>query len=103
MCIKVYRHLVTTDKNAPLRLHNQVTLQDLCLPKDFEPDTYVDRRNPIELLNALFIGKAQSYFVWFSFLAAFSRTGIPFQMFWEKRGKKWGKEKMGTGIEQAEN
>ena len=101
--VKVYRHFVTTDKDVQLRLPNQVTLQDLCLPRDFEPHTNVDRRNPIELLNASFIGKAQSYFLWFSFLAAFSRTGIPFQMFWVRREKKWGKEKMGKLIEPAQN
>ena len=80
-CVVVNRHSVTANNDIQLCSHNQVTLQDLCLPKNFEPHTNVDRRNPIELLNALFIGKAQSYSLWFSFLAAFSRTGIPFQMF----------------------
>ena len=92
-CVKVHRHFVTTDKNLQLCLPNQVTLQDLCLPRDFEPHTNVDRRNPIELLNALFLGKAQSYSLWFSLLAAFSRTGIPFQMFWVKREKSGGRKK----------
>ena len=92
-CVLLNRHLVTADKNKVLASNNQLTIEDLCLPQDFVPQNNVDRRNPVELLNALYIGKAQAYYVWFSFLAAFSRSGVPFQMFWAKREKSGGRKK----------
>ena len=92
-CVVVPKHLVNADKKKIVAFRNHVTIEDLCLPKDFVPLTNIDRRNPIELLKALYIGKTQAYSLWFSFLAAFSRTGIPFQTFWVRREKSGGRKK----------
>ena len=60
-CVVLKRYLVTGDKKKYVPMQNRVTLEELCLPIDFVPSTNIDRRNHIELLDALYICKEQSY------------------------------------------
>lgn len=68
-------------RNTALSNYRMINKDELKIPINFEPKKNVDKNDPVELLEAMYISDDQGYNVYFSLLAAFSRTGIPFDMF----------------------